>query len=421
MIRELMKSPAALLPLLALYTAVVLLGARPEFGGDEGGYVENAKRMLFGPPVTPEDLRLWWGPGYPMTLAPFAALGLPWILAKLLNAAFLFGAILFFRATVARHIGAGAATVTALILGVYPPFLRELPFLTSESLTVFAICGFMYHFSEANAGGSGSRWHAVPAAAFLAYLALTKVFFGYVITASLLLALALFAVTRKRALSRASSICTLALVLCLPYLAYTYSLTGKLFYWGTSGGMSLYFMSTPYPNEFGSWFSAKDVRERSELAPHRDFFASIEGLTDVERDEAFKHKAIENIRRYPVKYLTNIAANIGRLLFSYPFSFGPHSMSTFFYLVPNMFLVVLAVLSVTPALLRPREIPFEIWALLVFALIAFGGSTLLSAYDRQFRPLAPALFLWLAYIAARVIRIELRPGSRMSRLMTSHA
>ena len=75
----------------------------------------------------------------------------------------------------------------------------------------------------------------------------------------------------------------------------------------------------------------------------------------------------------------------------------------------------------SPLALRPREIPFEIWALLFFALIAFGGSTLLSAYDRQFRPLAPALFLWLAYIAARVVRIGLRPETRIDRLMTTHA
>ena len=38
----------------------------------------------------------------------------------------------------------------------------------------------------------------------------------------------------------------LALVWCLPYLAHTYSLTGRWFYWGSSGGMSLYWMSTPY-------------------------------------------------------------------------------------------------------------------------------------------------------------------------------
>jgi hypothetical protein len=245
--------------------------------------------------------------------------------------------------------------------------------------------------------------------------------FGYVIAAALLLALAARAATRMGAPGRAAWICALALALCVPYLSYTYSLTGRIFFWGTSGGMSLYFMSTPYANEFGSWFSAEEVRLRPELAAHREFFASLEGLTDLERDDAFKRRAIDNIRRYPAKYLANLAANTGRLLFSYPFTFGPHSMTTFFYLVPNMFLVVLAVLSIPAALLRPREIPFEIWALLVFALIAFGGSALLSAYDRQARPLVPALSLWLAYIAARVVRIELRPGTPAGRLMTTHA
>jgi hypothetical protein len=419
--RALLNSPVALLPLPALYAAVVFAGANPGLAGDQAGFVENARSLLYGPAPETADRRLWWGPGYPLALTPFVALGLPWIAAKLMNAGLLFGAILYFRATLARYLGASIATLTAALLGVYPPFMRELPFLVSESLTVFVMAGFMYHFSQSYAMGIRTRSHMFAAAAFLAYLALTKVFFGYVIAASLLLAAGAYILARRRPLRRALAISALALLFCAPYLAYTYSLTGKPFYWGTSGGMSLYFMSTPYANEFGSWFSADDVQTRPELARHREFFASIEGLTGAQRDDAFKRQAIENIRRHPRKYLANIAANIGRLLFSYPFSFGPHSMSTFFYLVPNMFLVVLAVLSLPPALLRPREIPFEIWALVVFALIAFCGSSLLSAYDRQFRPLAPALFLWLAFIAARVVRIGLRPETRVNRLMTSHA
>ena len=180
---------------------------------------------------------------------------------------------------------------------------------------------------------------------------------------------------------------------------------------GTSGGMSLYWISTPYPNELGSWFSVADVKEKPELAPHRDFFAKLEQLSDVERDDALKKQAVYNISHHPAKYVANWAANVGRLLFSYPFSLGSDRLTTYFYMVPNMFVVVLFLLSLFPAILRAKAIPFEMWALLIFALIAFGGSTLLSAYDRQFQPLVPILYAWTGFVYVRVLRIELRGGN----------
>ena len=150
-----------------------------------------------------------------------------------------------------------------------------------------------------------------------------------------------------------------------------------------------------------------------ELTPHREFFAKLESLSDVERDDAFKQQAIHNIASHPKEFVRNWAANVGRLLFSYPFSFAAQSLTTYFYLAPNMFVVVLFLVSLIPAVLRPRAMPFELWFLLAFALIAFGGSTLVSSYERQFRPLVPILSVWVGLVAGRALRIELRPlGSR---------
>jgi hypothetical protein len=73
-----------------------------------------------------------------------------------------------------------------------------------------------------------------------------------------------------------------------------------------------------------------------------------------------------------------------------------------------MFIVVFLIFSIYPAILKRRTIPHEIGALLLFALIAFGSTSLLSAYDRQFRPLVPILLLWLSFIYIRVLRIEVR-------------
>ncbi len=79
----------------------------------------------------------------------------------------------------------------------------------------------------------------------------------------------------------------MALIWCVPYLLMTYSLTGKPFYWGSSGGLSLYWMSTPYDTEMGDWFSKIDVKERPELFHHRDFLSwcdqNRKGLCDQKR------------------------------------------------------------------------------------------------------------------------------------------
>ena len=420
-----------LLPLLPLYVAVVLIASRSP-SGDSPGYIDNAARILHviegkpGPythilkeaeaagPVDPtQDLRLWWGPGYPLLLIPFVAFRLPWLVVELLNGLCHFVAILYFYALVHRYISRTAALVTAVCLGLYPPLIRNVSAVGPEDFSVLLVCGFMFHFCALYNSSRRHLLHLLAASLYLTYLALTKVFFGYVIVAVLAFFLVLLFFRRTFTIRIAIAVFLVALSCCVPYLLYTYHLTGKLFYWGTSGGMSLYWMSTPYPNESGSWFSFRDVNELPELAQHRPFFAKLKNLSDVERDDAFKKQAVFNIIHHPFKYMLNWLANMGRLLISYPYSFTPQKLSTYFFM-PNMFVAVLFVLSITPALLRRAAIPFELWALLLFALTAIGGCSLLSAYERQFRPMIPVLCTWLAFICVRVLRIELRSDREIS-------
>ena len=121
----------------------------------------------------------------------------------------------------------------------------------------------------------------------------------------------------------------------------------------------------------------------------------------MERDDAFKKQAIHNIAKYPKAYARNWAANVGRVLFSYPFSFAPQSLTTYFYLAPNMFIVVLFLVSLIPGALRPHAMPFELWFLLAFGVIAFAGSTLISGNEEQFMPLVPILSVWVGLVAVR--------------------
>jgi hypothetical protein len=384
------------------------------FEGDEGDYVAIASSLSQGYYSANNGITLWWGPGYPLILVPFVFLKLPWLVAKLLNAFFLFGAILFLYKTLALWLRESYALIFGFVMGLYPPFWREIHLLIAESLVFFLICGFMFYSCKVYRESRNHRLHLLIASMFLAYLALTKVFFGYVILVGLLSFLILYLWQRGEEFKNTTYTYLLALIWCLPYLLFTYSLTSKIFYWGTSGGMSLYWMSTPYENEWGDWFSSSNVQENPELAQHREFFDKIASLSEVEKDSEFKKEAIYNITHHPTKYFTSWMANIGRLLFSYPFSYERHKLTTYFYFIPTMFIVVLFVLSIYPAISRWKSIPYEIYALLYFGLIAFGGSSLLSAYTRQFSPLVPILLLWLSFIYVRVMKIEIRPVSEIT-------
>jgi len=122
----------------------------------------------------------------------------------------------------------------------------------------------------------------------------------------------------------------------------------------------------------------------------------------------FKKQAIRNILDHPMKIFMNWLANIGRLLFNYPYSYTSQKLSTYIYMIPNMFLVVMMAFSIYPTYRARKWIPFEIYALLAFGLLAFGGSSLLSAYVRQFLPLIPICFLWVIFVWMNVVKIEIK-------------
>ncbi len=377
--------------------------------GDEGRYIHYAENLLDGHYTDAENPNLWNGPGYPAILAALKAIGLPWHSARYLNAFLLFGAALFFYYTLAlcsTKINTVAATY---VLGLYPPFFKDLHLILPEAATIFIVSGFSYFvirtYRERKAG------HAAAAAAFLAYLMLTKIFFAYAVPVWAVSCLVLKRVRSGRCRAAPAAIAVAALMLCTPYLWYTYTLTGKPYYWGNSGGLSLYWMSTPHSGEFGEWHPP-DLRHAPALiVNHSDFFATLSDLSHVEQDERLKKRAVANIRENPQKFAINWVANLGRLLFSYPFSYRLQTPLTYLIMLPNMLLFAAMVCCIYPTLRKWNSIAPDLRFLLIFALASFLGTSLLSAYERQFRPLVPIVLLWINYIIARVIRISWRDKS----------
>lgn len=397
------------LPLLFLYIVVIVVMSTDIFTGDEGRYVMFADNLTHGYYSPKDDVNLWNGPGYPILLAPFVLLKLPWLAAKLLNAIFMFTAIIYFYKTLKLYIeNESRLVLLCYLLGLYPPLFLYLPTLHTEILSVFLICGFLFHFCKLYHDNKNAKKHLFIASIYLAYLALTKIFFGYVILAGILLFLFLYFWKRKDIYKKTVSVYLLALLLCSPYLLYTYSLTKRIFYWGDSGGSSLYWMATPYKDEFGDWIDAKRVMENSQFEKHKELFNKLKVLPRIRRDDELKRQAINNITQHPVKYLMNISANIGRMLFNYPYSYTPQKMDTYFYVVSNIFILTFSILCIYPYFARRKIIPEEMHIIIVSFLISFAGSSLVSAYPRQFMILIPFLLFWIIFILTKVVKVQLQ-------------
>ena len=386
------------LPLLVVYVAVAATGWHRPLVHDEVRYVEFARTIAQGGRSQPGEVSLWHGPGYSLWLTPFVAIGAGHGLLRLFNAFLLFAAIWFFFRFLSNHLKSRTALTGAWLLGLYFPVWKSLPMLMSEVLALCQVCFLLWSWSEIlRSERRPWAWTAAGAFAF-AWLCLTRVVFGYVLAACLIV-FAAFSLAKRgdRRARRLLSVHVLALVLCVPWLGYTYSRTGKVFHWSAAGGLSLYWMTTPVSGEWGDWHASEDVLSEPRLAHHHNLFRRAAGLGEVARDDAFKAAAIANLRRYPVSYIKNVAANLSRLFFSFPYSYTPQKMSTLFYAVSNAFLLSFLVLAFV-SLWRERGASFSVlYPYWLLGGVAFLGTVLLSAYARMLFPIVPIMLFTVVY------------------------
>ena len=113
---RLSKVVVVLCPLAVVYIAAVFLASTNDFVGDETTYVMFATNLANGHYSPKENINLWSGPGYPIVLAPFALLKLPWITAKLVNAFLLFAAVVYFARTLRLYINETPCWILSFLL-----------------------------------------------------------------------------------------------------------------------------------------------------------------------------------------------------------------------------------------------------------------------------------------------------------------
>ncbi|CAM3399043.1 hypothetical protein [Zobellia roscoffensis] len=411
------------LPLLFLYSIVVILFSSNELMGDESRYYHYAINISNGFFEEPENPSFGNGPAYPALITPFITLDTPLVFPKLVNAILLFFAIVYFKKTIELFSKNKHNIYLVYLVGLYPPIIRWLPYLYSEQLAFFAICGFLFYTVKLFQTKKITIKKTLLPALFLALLILVKIIFLHVVLMSLLLTVTFLMLKKNYRLNLKKSFIILicAFTLVSPYLLYAYSITGKLFYLGTAGGEILYHRASPYEGELGNWFSFDDVLYGNDenykpddvydnlkklSRNHRDSFIGLQSLTQIQKDSALKAMALQSMKDHPLKYLKNTIANAGRLVLHYPFSYRNQGLTTYGYMIPNMIIVIFWLLCLYPFILKRKYVPFSIKALMLFCIVYACGIIVLDGRGRNFIVMVPTMTLFIFYHLEKLVKIS---------------
>ena len=242
------KNPFLLfLPFLVLYILLIITFSENENHGDEIRYLTYAMNLIHGyysPPYPNIDLGN--GPGYSLLIAPFVALNLPFIFIKLMNAVFYYLSIIFIFKALQHIVSFKSSIIFSLIWALYPNFYEQmlyiLPEILASSLIPLIIFTTIKAFKSENL--RKVRKYLFIAGFAFGFLTLIKPIFGYVLVFLIAGILFLWIFNRKSVNYKNSiAILLIALITNLPYLTYTYKLTGKIFYWSSFGGNNLYWIN----------------------------------------------------------------------------------------------------------------------------------------------------------------------------------
>jgi 4-amino-4-deoxy-L-arabinose transferase-like glycosyltransferase len=393
-----------LAPLLGLHLVVCALAQPgPDPVRDEPALLAAAARLLDGQLVPGGDVLdprayLWHGPGLVALLAPLVALDLPLPALRFIEPVLLGCAALLFHRLLRVHLPPRPALLWTAAFALYVPFFSVLPQIHKEPLAILLVVAGMLALTRALAGG-GWRW-TVGAGLALGALVMVRLEYGWVALALLAAGLVVLATRRRNATGRrAVAVAAVAVVACVPWLAYTYHLTGQPLYWGTSSGLSLFWMSPTVPGETGQWHEPSEVPADPALAAYAPLFRRLETVDPVRSDRILRDRAFTNIRARPELYARNLVANVGRLVFSAPMrpSLGPLSIAT--YGLFNVALLAGAAWGAAVLWRRRRSVPPATVPVALFAGLAILVHLPPSASPRMLLPIVPAL-LWLTAQAA---------------------
>jgi 4-amino-4-deoxy-L-arabinose transferase-like glycosyltransferase len=396
---------------------VMLFGERLAGGagnhGDEGAYIRLAHNLVQGAYAVAsqerDGLYLWHPPGLPLVLAPLVALHAPIRVLRLVGPVSLLLAGVFFWLLLRRWVSRWVALAAGLILALFPPFLRLIPHLFSEPLALMFLMAAAWSLANAHRSGS-ARW-AVLSGALTGCMVLTRVEFGWVLLAALLVVAVIAGVRRARA-DILNLVCAgAAVVVCLPWLGYTASVAHKFPYWASSGGQSLYVMASTTPGNTGSFVNAYEVAHDPRWARDLPLYRRLSKLSQVQEDAGFQHAAFKLIRRHPGVYLEHVADNLGRMVIAAPYTFKPAGRGVYLYGVPTILLLIAVVVALAIMRRRHAPLPPVVRALAVFAALNFVLHLPLTADARMTTLSVPGALAVVAVAAEEAIRARRRASA----------
>lgn len=411
---KLLQNPFFLFsPFLILFFLYVLINQHAPLASDSHVYLMFANNLLNGfysPPAP--NFNLVEGPGLPIILIPFVAFKLPLISFSFLNAIFQYLSIVFLFKSLRHYLPLLKAILFATFYACCYSSYYLLSSIVTEPLFLFLISLLLYFII--NCYNSSQKKFIFFAGFILGFMALVKVIFPYVLITLLIYFVIMTVFYKNINYKKGLSITLVAMVVILPYMIYTYNLTGKFFYFGSAGNDTFYWMSTPYEYEYGSWNNSKfdanangpEKKLGTELlkANHQANFDKIEKMNTLEKDDALMEMALNNIKNHPTKYLKNCVANVSRLLFSFPKSYTFEVMMNKIWYFSILYVLILFSLFMT--ILHWRSINLSIQVVFILSFIYLGGSSLVSVDNRQLILILPALILWIGYVFHKTVVIK---------------
>jgi 4-amino-4-deoxy-L-arabinose transferase-like glycosyltransferase len=291
-----------------------------------------------------------------------------------------------------------SALLWTYALALYAPFAIVLGTIQKEPLAVLLVALAMLGCSRGLGGGRPVALAGAGAA--LGALAMVRLEYGWVVLALLGLALAACAVRRGRPRGRrAAAVAAAAALACVPWLGYTERVTGQVLYWGSSSGLSLFWMSPTLPGETGQWHSPVRVHHDPALAPYRPLFRRLDEVHPLESDRTLRRLALGNIRARPAAYARNLAANAARLLVFVPTRPAQAPAEVAMYAFGNGTLLAGLAWACPVLWRRRRSLPPEAVPFMAFTALAVAVHLPPSASPRMLIPVVPVL-LWIVAQAA---------------------
>lgn len=376
---------------------------------DEQRYLDQAERLLNGQDVYP-DGRVVNPPLLPIILAGGQGLGLDIENLSIISVIAILVATIFLYLILTSFCSRIYAFIVALFLPLHPGIILHGSQLMSEPYALMAIAIAAFLIQKIAEKTQTSLPLIVTVAVLFTALAMLKPIFGYVLTAALLFSLvaAMFSVpSYKRFLLNMSGSCSIALVLCIPFLVFMYLETGKFFKWSNGGGDHLYYMSIGGEDVWGSWVADNKVSNIPFLV-ESGYADEIDTASKMEwnaRESYVTALALQRIEENPSHLIINIVANAFRVLFNYPYSFRAQSLFSYGFILPNMILYLSLLLSLffLPYTWRHQTKSYT-W-FLAFFLIYLGGNILVGSTGRQGLAVVPILLIWLSYQVRILVNI----------------